>query len=252
MNAQHQPGQQPAQGQPTIVHVPASPQPRWKTVLAGVFYGMTATVVLLVAIGIVMGVSRKRDVSSKPPTPSTLGSSWYTEPRKLPDIDPVGDMMRALMAEPTFARAVQRTRPLMADRTNTASEGATLLALWALAHPPTWADVAPARDETSVGMVRKDSDGERGKRLCAPGQILKIKVERLRDGSVASGSLLTDGETLVHFFALRDTGALVEDSRARFCGVVTGNFTFSNEQGTADGIQVVGMFDLPTNRAAPK
>ncbi|MDI3284944.1 hypothetical protein [Polyangium sp. 15x6] len=250
MNAQHQPGQQPVQGQPSIVRVTA-PEPKVPTWLAA------AIVTSLVGVAVVVVVRLLREEKPKgPPTASaampTPGTSWYTEPRKLPDIDPVGDMMRALMGEPTFARAVQRTRPLMADRTNTPSEGATLLALWALAHPPTWADLAPSRDETSVGMVRKDSDGERGKRLCAPGQIIRIKVERLQDGSVASGSLLTDGETLIHFFALRDTGALVEDSRARFCGVVTGNFTFSNEHGTADGIQMVGMFDLPTNRAAPK
>ena len=55
----------------------------------------------------------------------------------------------------------------------------------------------------------------------------------------------------VSFFAVQSTGDLVEGSRARLCGVVTGRYSYSNTgNGTTHAVKVVGVFDLAENRSA--
>lgn len=48
--------------------------------------------------------------------------------------------------------------------------------------------------------------------------------------------------------SVSSTGRLVEDSRARLCGFVTGKYSYSNSGGgSSHAVQLVGMFKLPEN-----
>jgi hypothetical protein len=92
-------------------------------------------------------------------------------------------------------------------------------------------------------------DENRGKRLCAPGVLIEIAVEKASSTKkAASGLLMSDAGNLFRFYALGSSGELVAQSRARLCGVVTGRFDYSNSAGgTGHAVKIVGMFDLPEN-----
>lgn len=150
-----------------------------------------------------------------------------------------------LREKDTLAEAIEFVRPYMSDEYNRTSVGADLLALWATGHMA-WSDVAVKQNETSFALVQKDADAQRGKRLCVSGgmvQIGKVNDEWFR------GLLITGSSNLYNFLSVGDTGDLVEGSRARFCGVVIGSYSYDNSGGgTGHAVQVVGLFDLPANR----
>lgn len=156
-----------------------------------------------------------------------------------------------MLAAETLAEAMRLALPLMGDTTDKASDGAMLLSLWAMKHMR-WSDVGVPKNETSTARIHKDSDAERGKRLCVGGDIVQIQRER---GTPLYSGLLSGyyGAGIINFFALGSTGDLVGDSAARFCGIATGRFTYSNTGGgTTHAITMVGMFDLPENNPARK
>lgn len=63
------------------------------------------------------------------------------------------------------------------------------------------------------------------------------------------GGMYDEAGKLYRFIAVGSTGALVESSRAKFCGVVVGQQHYQNSAGgVAHSVQLVGMFDLPENR----
>jgi hypothetical protein len=158
-------------------------------------------------------------------------------------------MLTAAVEQKTLADAVAYARPKMEDTANASSIGAVLVAAWAKANM-TWADVGIARDETSIALVKKDSDRERGKRLCISGNLVQIEVDKSFPGKPYVGLLRTGSWDLVHFVAVGSTGQLVEQSAARFCGVVTGRYDYANSGGgVGHAVEAVGMFDLPGNRA---
>jgi hypothetical protein len=128
------------------------------------------------------------------------------------------------------------------------STGAFLLAYW-LDRQGKWSDVAMSTDETTVKRAKKDIDSARMKRLCVRGNVIQIKRDASPTFSVWTGNLMTDGYNVVNYIATGETGDLVEGSRARLCGVVTGNYSFPNVSGgQTQSLQIVGMFDLPENR----
>lgn len=223
-------------------------QPRWKTIWAHIFQGTVAVFVILV-VGVVV-ILLVRSFNTPKKQHSTAPSPAPTQPTA---VDPVAAFAEALLAEKSLASALQRTKPFMQDTAETPSSGAVMLAGWMMRHPILWADVALPKDETSIALVQKDAPAERGKRLCVHGQVVEIHVKRTDIGTFAQGLLTTDSSKLIHFLAARSTGELVTESDARFCGVITGNLDYENSAGgVGHAVQVVGMFDLPANRAAPK
>jgi hypothetical protein len=135
---------------------------------------------------------------------------------------------------------------MMTDRGSNLSLGSALLAVWAQAHLQ-FSDVNLPNDETSLERVQKNPGAERGRRLCAKGEIIRMdEPEQTRWGNVNHG-LLIERKIPVYFMAVRGTGKLTKNTPARFCGVVTGTF---DAPGTHDAIQIVGMFDLPENRSS--
>ena len=173
------------------------------------------------------------------------GIASISEP--VPDPEPTP---RELIAAATNRHeALSIARPLMADTYDKASDGAMLLAIWSAPNLK-WTDVYVKKDETSFGRIKKDSEFERGKRLCYSGRIIQISRERAVSGRLYAGLLMTGRRNIniIHFFAAGSTGELVEGSWARFCGMVTGRYSYSNSGGgTSHAVQMVGMFKLPEN-----
>jgi hypothetical protein len=113
-----------------------------------------------------------------------------------------------------------------------------------------WADVAVAKDETSFALVRKDADEARGKRMCTSGQVVQIEVQKIPGaGKHSEGLLMSSAGNIYNFIAAGSSGELVERSYARFCGVVTGKYDYSNSAGgEGHAVEIVGLFDLPENK----
>jgi hypothetical protein len=149
-----------------------------------------------------------------------------------------------------LAEAVSALNPIFSDEIGNISPGAARLAVWG-AKRLKW-DELQQLPQTKVALVMKDSDKERGKRICTSGSIIEISAEDLKGEKLYAGGMYGDGWKIYRFIAVGSTGELVERSRARFCGVVIGRFDYPNSAGgTAHSVQLVGMFDLPENKKPP-
>jgi hypothetical protein len=97
----------------------------------------------------------------------------------------------------------------------------------------------------------KDPDSQRGQKLCANGEVIEIALDRSVPGQkVFLGGMYDDGGRIYRFIAVQSTGEIMAHSRARFCGVVTGQQHYENSMGgVAHAVHLVGMFDLPENKA---
>lgn len=155
--------------------------------------------------------------------------------------------LEVIQTKVTLTGAIEYARPLMSDTVDEASPGALLLALWS-ARKLTWPELAVSKNETSFARVRKDSDAERGKRMCVKGRIIQITKDATAGETMFIGLMLLGYTEIARFYAVGDTGDLVDNSRARFCGVVTGTYDYANSAGgTGHAVSLVGMFDLPGN-----
>lgn len=160
------------------------------------------------------------------------------------------DLRVTIQKATTLDQALKVAKPLMTDTHNEESPGAIVLGAWGIKHM-VWSDVGVTKNETTTALIHKDSDEARGKRMCVGGSIIEIHIDKSDFGKVGLGLLVLDNAELVHFIAVGSSGALVKDSPARFCGVVTGIYNYSNSGGgTGHAVNVVGMFDLADNRKA--
>jgi hypothetical protein len=156
--------------------------------------------------------------------------------------------LEQIVSAETLGSALVLARPLMDDKPDQQSAGTILLTLWAMKRMD-WVDVSVAKDETTFALVQKDVDEQRGKRMCVRGVLVQIAAEQTPFGIHHSGLLLSYSSRLYSFLGVGSSGPLVERSGARFCGVVTGKYDYSNDLGgTGHAIVLVGMFDLPDNR----
>jgi hypothetical protein len=154
----------------------------------------------------------------------------------------------------TLSAALKLAKPLMDDRWDSRkdprSKGMIGLARWA-AKKLTWAELA-ALPETDAALVLKDSEVERGKRLCARGEITLIRRSRRVHQGMFWGTMYNEKRDTISFIAAGSTGNLVRESKAHYCGIVVGLWTYANNQGGQTiSIETVGMFDLPENRKPP-
>ena len=161
----------------------------------------------------------------------------------------VGDR---LLEARTVPEAIAAALPDMTDESGGKdSVGAVALAMW-LAEMKRWRELEPAADETNYALARKDPDAARGKRLCIPGQLVEIRIDRSTGYPLAEGLLMSTAGNLFHFLAAGSTGDLVAQSSARLCGVAIGVYEYPNSGGgTGHAIETVGVFDLPENREKP-
>lgn len=168
-------------------------------------------------------------------------------PAPTPTPPPPPDPKTEMRAKDTLPEAIAYAKPLMEDTRNDLDKGTVLLVDW-LARKPSWGAIN-ALPETSVAKVLKDSDAERGKRICAGGTVVQIASDKIDGKKIFNGTFMTGDVKYIAYFAVASTGSLVERSPGKFCGVVTGTHSYSNTGGgTTHAIRVVGMFDLPENR----
>lgn len=176
--------------------------------------------------------------AANPPPPPAPASAPTPEPPPEPTPEPPPNTK-------TLVEALRRTVPLMEDAQDQMSTGTGLLMLWAMEQPAAFAAGLPLLVETKRALVMKDSAAERGKRLCVRGRISEIAAVRAAAGTVYEGGIVVGYAEVTRFVAIGDTGELVEGSRARFCGVVTGRLSYSNAGGgTTHAPMLVGAFDL--------
>lgn len=97
-----------------------------------------------------------------------------------------------------------------------------------------WSDVERG-GETTLPLIQKDPERERGRKLCVTGTVDTIEKTTIDNRPVHAGTLrTTDGES-VQFIAVGSTRSVIARFAGRLCGV-------------ASGKSIVGLFDLPENR----
>jgi hypothetical protein len=173
----------------------------------------------------------------------------WQRPPKPHDIrtDTPAEAAKYALDQPTFAAALAYARPKVVDYEY--GVGQAMLTGWAAIHLR-WADIEVDASETSFPLVKKDPDAERGKRLCADVTVLDIAARGSGLGKRYTGLMISKSLPTVPyaFTAVRSTGDIVEHSAARFCGYVLALHRYQSNDGPREGLQVLGMFDLPENR----
>lgn len=173
----------------------------------------------------------------------------WQRPPKPHDIrtDAPAEAAKYALDQPTFAAALAYTRPKVVDYEY--GVGQAMLTGWAAVHLR-WADIEVNAPETTFPLVKKDPDAERGKRLCADVTVLDIAASGSGLGKRYTGLMISRSFPTVPyaFTAVRSTGDIVEHSAARFCGYVLALHRYQSNDGPREGLQVLGMFDLPENR----
>lgn len=135
----------------------------------------------------------------------------------------------------------------MDDTTEKVSPGAIALANWS-ADRLKWSELQ-AITATTPALVMKDATGRRGLRLCVEGTLADINRVNLPSSTAFLGHLIDGNAIVTTILAVGDTGELVAQSYARFCGIAIGAYTYSNASGgVTHSALAVGLFDLPSNR----
>lgn len=144
--------------------------------------------------------------------------------------------------------AIEVTKPQMKHEHDNLSEGARFLTLWAADHAQL-KNFVVQKNETSSALIKKDEDDARGKRMCVGGSVIQI-AKANREPVIYDGLLMNDSGNLFKFIAVGSTGKLLEHSAARFCGVVTGVYSYQTQGNQfRDAVRMVGMFDIPENKS---
>lgn len=193
-------------------------------------------------------------VTNRTPGPERKVQSDDEQPAngQSPAADPASSPRVATRAEvvagwKSLSEAIMQTVPTMEDTTDAHSDGTLSLAAWALGRLKM--SELSAIGETTRGKILKDAASARGLRLCVSGRISQIGAVHSDIGTLYEGGLLRNYSEVTRFLAAGDTGELVEGSSARFCGVVTGIYSYANTGGgTTIAPMLVGLFDLPSNR----
>ena len=162
-----------------------------------------------------------------------------TPPTQEPSISSMTDLVDVVdYLRPRFAATGDREDP-----------AAAALGLWCGLHL-TWADLQKI-PETKRALVMKDPEAEVGKRLCWSGSIVEIHTSRAPGFPIYDGGIINSDGGVVRFLNVGSSGALVDNSPARVCGIVTGVVQYANSGGgTTHAVHVVGMFDIAPNKPA--
>lgn len=155
-----------------------------------------------------------------------------------------------MMATSSLSRALSLARKVMTDERGKLSKGAALLAFWAARNGLKVGQVR-ALPESGYKSVMKDSDEERGRYICTRGKLIEIRAEKTAYGKLYEGGMFMGWgySKVARFIAVGSTRGINQGSRARFCGVVIGRYSYSNSGGgTTHAVQLVGVFDIAENR----
>jgi hypothetical protein len=176
-------------------------------------------------------------------TPSASGSAELERQRLL------GKLIKAT----TVTEAMQILRPSIIDGDNPCPEPAAMLAAWEGTRDLWFTALLKAAPPTSVDLVLKDVDEERGKILCLAGTVFQISAKKDPDGMKLFAGGLSAGHQVLRFVAWGSTRGVVASTFTRFCGVTIGRMDYDNSGGgRTHGALAVGLFDLPENRGPEK
>lgn len=193
-------------------------------------------IVAVIVIGIALSAcGPSQETQNQPRTVSAEPA-----PKPVAPLPPPPENLRA---------AIATARPFMTDnRDENIDQGAAALALWSIERLK-WSELQEIPGG-KYAMVMKDSDSQRGSRICTGGTIIEIAVDNTIPGSkIFLGGMYDDAGHIYRFIAVRSTGEIVANSRAKFCGIVTGQQHYQNSAGgVAHAVHLVGMFDLPENK----
>ncbi len=143
---------------------------------------------------------------------------------------------------------IELVKPHMEDGVNQMPEGATAIPLWAQSNDFSWSALNEI-PTTTYGKIMKDSESERGKRLCVTGTVIEIAVDRSAGLTTYNAGMMSDSFKVTRLLAIESTGDIVAQSNARFCGITIGTMSYTNAAGgTTSAPYLVGMFDLPENK----
>ncbi len=202
---------------------------------------MRWTILILLLLA---GCKSKGDKSYTPT--SEIMARLPDKPRPSPQ-PPMRTVADELASAASLPAALQVMRGRFGDTTDKLDPGATVFAIWA-AKQALWSEIQ-RQPETKHGLVLKDPDPERGKKLCSSGTIAEIHADKSAGPTLYTGGIVSNSMKVTRFIAVGSTGEIVENSIARICGVVTGVNRYSNSGGgTTEAVHIVGMFDLPANK----
>ena len=144
----------------------------------------------------------------------------------------------------TLKEVIEYVKTFSHDTENETSVGAVLFTLWAKDHLNRKEfQTVPA---TTHALVLKDSDAERGKRLCSSGRVIQISKSNSEvwgSSKVWEGVFMMPSFKAVRYIAVGETGEIVEGTTATFCGLVIGKYSYSNAGGgTTHAVSAVGEF----------
>jgi hypothetical protein len=206
--------------------------PSWRNVWKGLLV-VQAALTTAVAVWVLWPKPR-----AAPPLPVAAPAVVVAAPPS-----PADQLARAT----SLAEALPVAIPTFGDSADgSLNPGALLFAMWASGRL-SWGDIQGVRPVT-YGAAAKDPEEERGRRLCASGELIQIEAERLV-GTRFFWGLLGTPSGIIKFHAFGSSGDLVAESPAKFCGVFVGKYDYPNSAGgTGHALTAVGMFDLPENR----
>lgn len=152
-------------------------------------------------------------------------------------------------APTSFSEVVTRIGGDFSDFKEEFPEPALLLAQWSAVHDVKIDEIL-GFPSTSIASAMKNSSSARAQRICASGRILQVAAETVAGSEISQGLIADNGANYVRFIAFGSSGDLVKNSPAKFCGLVIGRSYFQNlGGGTTESLGLIGMFDLPSNRA---
>lgn len=171
-----------------------------------------------------------------------------TAPPKPTMVKPTGEELVAqFMKLESWKSALDVSSKQMVDGASF-SPGHSMFSVWSN-RKLLWFDVVVTTNETSYVLIAKDSEKERGKRICLSGQVIEIHADKSVKPTIYEGGIVAESGNIFRFSAVHDTGEIAAHSEARFCGIVTEYQSYANSGGgTTHAASMVGMFDLPSNR----
>lgn len=215
-------------------------QPVSKMAAFSVVAAVALAAVMVVAVVLYLG-----DDTASTPTPQPEETHAKVAP--VPPKPKPPTLAEKIAAAKDLPAALRLCKPTFADARDKLDPGAAVFALWCARHLK-WSDMA-SLPKTHFGLVMKDSQPERGKRMCVRGSIMEIAVNRSAGVPIYEGEVMSPAANIYAFEAVGSTGNLVQHSPARFCGIVTGRYDYGNSAGgVTHAVRMVGMFDLPQNK----
>jgi hypothetical protein len=180
----------------------------------------------------------------------TTTNKTVATPQESPE-DKARKWLSDFIANDNLDEAIETMKPKFDDAVDKIPTGVAIFLAWANKNLR-YSDIMN-KGQTTFAQVMKDSDSERGKKICVSGSVVEIKVVKVNEDlfkfKYSEGELRDGAYNIYRFYNVKSSGDIVESSWATTCGVVIGRYDYSNSGGgTSHAIALVGMFYLDINK----